>query len=78
VESHGLAAVVQPDKCAACLTCVRMCLFNAPRIKNNKAVIEPSACQVCGTCVEECPHQAITLQGYNDFMHLKMIQRLMK
>jgi len=73
LESHSLIAVVQPNKCAACLTCVRICLFNAPKIKNNKAEIEPSACQGCGTCVEECPHQAIILQGYNDSMYRKII-----
>jgi heterodisulfide reductase subunit A-like polyferredoxin len=66
LESRGVFAVVQPEKCAACLTCVRLCPFNAPRIVENVAQIEPVLCQGCGTCAGECPNKAIALQGYRD------------
>ncbi len=78
LESHGVVAVVQPDKCAACLTCVRLCPFNAPRINNYAAEIEPVICQGCGTCAGECPNKAITLQGYNDRMYINMVNGLFK
>lgn len=78
LESHGVVAVVQPDKCAACLTCVRLCPFSAPHINNYAAEIESVLCQGCGTCAGECPNKAITLQGYNDRMYLKMIDGLFK
>jgi heterodisulfide reductase subunit A len=74
MESQGVIARVNPDKCVACLTCVRLCLFNAPKIKNHVAEIEPSACQGCGTCIDECPKQAITLQGYNDHAYAAMTE----
>ncbi|MEW5802011.1 MAG: hydrogenase iron-sulfur subunit [bacterium] len=76
LESHGVVAMVNPDRCAACLTCVRLCLFSAPKIKNYVAEIEPSICQGCGTCVDECPEQAISLQGYNDHIYLAMTRSL--
>jgi len=66
LESGGVVAVVQTDKCAACLTCVRLCPFKAPTIKNHKAEIESVICQGCGTCAAECPNKAITLQYYSD------------
>ncbi len=78
LESHGVVAVVQPDKCAACLTCVRLCPFNAPRVTNYAAEIESVICQGCGTCAGECPNKAITLQGYNDRMYMKMMDDLFK
>ncbi|MDA8336223.1 MAG: FAD-dependent oxidoreductase [Peptococcaceae bacterium] len=66
LESHGVVAVVDPAKCAACLTCVRLCPYNAPRIADYAATIEAVLCQGCGTCAGECPNKAITLQSYND------------
>lgn len=78
LESHGLIAVVDPEKCAACLTCVRLCPFNVPLIRNNIATIEPVLCQGCGTCAGECPNKAITLQGYNDQMYLNMVDGLLQ
>ena len=78
LESHGVVAVVQPDKCAACLTCVRLCPYGAPRINNYAAEIESVICQGCGSCAGECPNKAITLQGYSDKMFMKMMDGLFK
>jgi heterodisulfide reductase subunit A len=67
LESKGVVAVVEPTKCAACLTCVRLCPFKAPRInEKHVAEIEAVICQGCGTCAGECPNKAITLQSYSD------------
>jgi len=78
LESHGVTAVVQPDKCAACLTCVRLCPYGAPKVKNYAAEIESVLCQGCGSCAGECPNKAITLQGYNDQMYMSMVNGLCK
>ncbi|NHM25495.1 CoB--CoM heterodisulfide reductase iron-sulfur subunit A family protein [Desulfofundulus sp. TPOSR] len=78
LESHGVVAVVQQDKCAACLTCVRLCPYNAPKIRNYAAEIEPLLCQGCGTCAGECPNKAITLQGYKDHMQMSMSKALFR
>ncbi|MBU2608351.1 MAG: FAD-dependent oxidoreductase [Chloroflexi bacterium] len=63
----GVVSVVDPSQCAACLTCVRACPFNVPRITEDKvAYIEGAACQGCGICASACPRKAIKLQHYTD------------
>ncbi len=63
----GVVSVVNPDRCVACLTCVRSCPFNVPRInENGVAYIEPAACQGCGICASACPRKAIRLRHYSD------------
>jgi heterodisulfide reductase subunit A-like polyferredoxin len=63
----GMVSTVDPEKCAACLTCVRSCPYNVPRInETGAAYIEPAGCQGCGICASVCPRKAITLQNYSD------------
>jgi heterodisulfide reductase subunit A len=68
VEVGGIVAVVDPDKCAVCLTCVRTCPFNVPVIDYSvdAAYIDPAKCQGCGICPSECPAKAITLKNFTD------------
>ena len=67
ISVGGIVAVVSPEKCAVCLTCVRTCPFNVPKIgPEGHAVIEAAICQGCGACVSECPGKAITLQHFTD------------
>ena len=55
-------AVVDRDTCIACLTCIRVCPFEIPKIgAENVAEIDPVECQACGLCVTECPASAIAL-----------------
>ena len=63
----GIVSVVDKEKCAACLTCVRACPYDVPRItEEGVAYIEPAGCQGCGICASVCPRKAITLQHYSD------------
>jgi heterodisulfide reductase subunit A-like polyferredoxin len=68
LKAGGVVAEVDQDKCAACLTCVRICPYEVPTIDPvaKKAVIEAAACQGCGVCVSECPAKAIVLHHYTD------------
>jgi heterodisulfide reductase subunit A len=62
-----VVSVVDPEKCAAFLTCVRSCPFDVPIInEDGVAYIEPAACQGCGICAGACPRKAIKLQNYSD------------
>lgn len=67
LSTPATIAVVDPDRCAACLICVRTCPFGAPFI-NDKGVseIRPSMCMGCGNCVSECPAKAIELLNWKD------------
>jgi len=68
LKAGGVVAEVDQDKCAACLTCIRICPYEVPVIdvEAKKAKIEAAACQGCGVCVSECPVKAITLHHYTD------------
>ena len=63
----GIVAHVDEEKCAACLTCVRVCPYGVPFI-NEKGVaqIDVALCQGCGSCAAECPGKAIQLQHFKD------------
>ncbi len=71
----GVVAVVDQSKCVGCLTCVRTCPFEIPKVRyedigvggiKGAAYIEPALCQGCGTCAAECPAKAIQLVAYRD------------
>jgi heterodisulfide reductase subunit A-like polyferredoxin len=67
MEISGVVSVVEPDKCAACLTCVRTCPYNIPKINDDGvAEIEMAMCHGCGVCAGECPAKAIQLMHYKD------------
>ena len=71
----GVVAEVDQSRCVGCLTCVRTCPFEIPKIRyadvgvgeiKGAAYIEPGLCQGCGTCTSECPAKAIQLVSYWD------------
>ncbi|MBI4495470.1 MAG: FAD-dependent oxidoreductase [Deltaproteobacteria bacterium] len=67
IQVGGMVSVVDGEKCAACLTCVRACPYNVPVINaDGVAEIEVAKCQGCGICAAECPGKAIQLQHFTD------------
>jgi len=67
ITLEAVKAVVEPDLCAVCLTCVRTCPYNVPYIgEEGAAVIDPAGCRGCGACVAECPGKAISLHHFTD------------
>ncbi len=60
----GGGAVVDPKKCMACLTCMRICPYGAP-VVTSVSEIRPEYCQACGLCAPECPAQAISMVSYD-------------
>ncbi|MBF8266632.1 MAG: fumarate reductase/succinate dehydrogenase flavoprotein domain protein [Dehalococcoidia bacterium] len=74
----GVVASVEEEKCTACLTCVRICPYNVPIIRDGVAIIEAAACQGCGICVGECPAKAIQLLHYRDDQVLAKIEGLVE
>ncbi|MFC1549353.1 FAD-dependent oxidoreductase [Nitrospirota bacterium] len=63
-RSCGGGAIVDQDKCMACLTCLRICPYDAPEV-TNASYISPDRCQACGLCAPECPGRAIKMFGYD-------------
>jgi len=73
----GIVAVVQPKKCAVCLTCVRTCPYQIPYIhKDGYAVIDAGECHGCGMCVSECPAKAIRLNHFTDSQIMAKVEAL--
>ena len=68
LEVELAQAVVDEDKCALCLTCVRSCPHGAMYVDRAKGVAAsaPEACRRCGICVGECPARAISLPAWPD------------
>ncbi|MCF8115418.1 MAG: FAD-dependent oxidoreductase [Desulfarculaceae bacterium] len=63
----GEVAVVDAERCVACLTCVRTCPYGVPRInQEGVAYIDPAACQGCGSCASACPRKLIQVQHHTD------------
>jgi heterodisulfide reductase subunit A-like polyferredoxin len=70
-----------PQKCVACLTCIRVCPHGAiqlGRVDSGKEVAEISdlACYACGICAAICPAKAIKFQGYRDEEILAQIEAI--
>jgi heterodisulfide reductase subunit A-like polyferredoxin len=63
----GIIAVVDGDRCAACLTCVRVCPYEVPVINiEGAAEIDLAKCKGCGSCAAECPAMAIELMHFRE------------
>jgi len=72
---------VSPEKCRACLTCIRVCPHGAiemVRVQTGEEVakIYDLACDVCGICGAICPAKAIKFEGYADEQILAEIEAI--
>jgi len=85
ILTNARVAQVDPLKCVGCLTCVRICPFEVPRISSSEsgvggilgaAYIEAAICHGCGTCASECPAQAIQLNHSTDRQTLTKLDAL--
>ncbi|MBI5499645.1 MAG: FAD-dependent oxidoreductase, partial [Deltaproteobacteria bacterium] len=67
LESSAIVSRVDPEKCVSCLTCVRMCPYDAPAPGADGVVeIASVKCQGCGICAAACPAKAIQLGHFRD------------
>lgn len=67
LDRASQAAIVDRDRCVACLTCARVCPFGAAHpSEEGKATIDGALCQACGICVGACPGRALSLPSYGE------------
>ena len=65
------AEILFRDKCATCLTCLRVCPYHVPYLDDSGTIQIPvEQCQACGICVAECPAKAIALRKPYDRRHI--------
>lgn len=55
----GNTAVILPERCTGCGTCMDLCRFEAVTEDAGRFRIDPLDCEGCGVCVDFCPEQAI-------------------
>jgi len=55
-------AVVDPDLCTGCETCLERCFFDAIAVNDNLAVVNAEKCLGCGVCTVSCPTEALRLK----------------
>jgi heterodisulfide reductase subunit A len=78
LQVGGVVAVVDEEKCASCLTCVRECLYGAPFVnERGKAAIEGVKCQGCGACAAACPARAIQLATFTDAQERSQVRGIL-
>ena len=74
-----VTATVDPERCAACLICVRVCPYGVPRInKEGVSEIDEALCRGCGICAAECPAKAIELNWYEDDQVMSKVEALLE
>ncbi len=68
-------ALVDEEKCAACLTCVRICPFGVATV-DRTAAMPQDECQACGLCAAQCPAAAIALKRFGTNQMKEKLQQL--
>jgi heterodisulfide reductase subunit A-like polyferredoxin len=85
MTANARVAEVDTQRCVGCLTCVRICPYDVPKIRTDAngvgnilgaASIEPAVCHGCGICVSECPARAIQLKHSTDLQTLAKVDAL--
>jgi len=65
------AEILFQDKCASCLSCLRVCPYHVPYVDAAGTIHIPAdQCQACGVCVAECPARAIVLRKPYERRHV--------
>lgn len=57
-----MPAVVNPDLCVGCETCVDECPAEAIAMEDGIAKVDKKKCTECKTCVDVCPSAAIQME----------------
>jgi len=65
------AEILFQDKCASCLTCLRVCPYDVPYVDESGTIQIPAEqCQACGICIAECPAKAIVMRKPSSYLHI--------
>jgi coenzyme F420-reducing hydrogenase delta subunit len=67
--------ILNEHKCVKCLTCYRVCPFDAIILTPKKVSIDLEKCQVCGLCASLCPAQVIDPAYYNTGSLLEYVNK---
>lgn len=57
-----MPAVVDPETCTGCESCVDTCPVEAISMQDDVAKVDAETCTDCESCVEVCPVEAISME----------------
>jgi electron transport complex protein RnfB len=66
VARAGYYALIDPDVCLACGTCIERCQVRAIYEQDGVSVVDQARCIGCGLCVTGCPNEAANLERRPD------------
>jgi NAD-dependent dihydropyrimidine dehydrogenase PreA subunit len=55
-------AVIDPEECAGCTTCIDRCQVDAIFQQDGAVIVDRERCIGCGLCVTGCPNEAVELR----------------
>jgi heterodisulfide reductase subunit A len=78
VEIEPYYAIVQPEICSGCRSCIQLCPYDAIIFDEatNTAEIKSIKCKGCGVCVSSCPSNAIIQNHFTRNQILSEIRAL--
>ena len=66
VAQANYFAIIDPDECLGCGTCVLRCQVHAISYEDGVSVVDRKRCIGCGLCVTGCPSNVAKLQRRSD------------
>jgi heterodisulfide reductase subunit A len=76
VETEGIIAAVNANRCTGCELCIMVCPFGAIDKIDGKAKVNEALCKGCGTCNAVCKSGAIRQKGFRDEQIIEVIDAL--
>jgi len=74
VESEGVIAHINLEKCIKCGLCAKNCPFGAIELIDKEPHLIKALCKGCGTCAADCPMNAIDITHFTDEQILAQVE----
>jgi len=77
ILTSGIVAVINPDNCIGCRSCLHVCPYEAIEYDGLHHVCEVNGalCKGCGACSATCPSASVQLMGYRSDQLYAMIHQ---
>ena len=77
ILTSGIVAVINPDNCIGCRSCLHVCPYEAIEYDDLHHVckVNGALCKGCGACSATCPSASVQLMGYRSDQLYAMIHQ---
>jgi heterodisulfide reductase subunit A len=79
VEVSPTISWINPDVCAGCQTCIKLCAYSAIEFDERRkvSVVNEALCKGCGSCAAFCPSGAAQVRHFNEKQVFAELEGLM-